>query len=68
MGRTIPRALLLVALAWLLALPLAAPARAAAPRFLMVYGTALARPVVLADWEENHDFMLATAEPTTVTP
>ena len=67
MGGTIPRALLLAALAMLLALPLAAPARAAAPRFLLVYGTALARPVVLADWQENLDFMLATTEPAAVT-
>lgn len=35
------------------------PAYAAAPRVILVYGGGLSRPVVLDDWNENLDLMLA---------
>jgi hypothetical protein len=42
-------------------LVLAAPAQAAAPRYIMVTGPGLLRPALLADWYENLDFVVAVA-------
>jgi hypothetical protein len=46
----------------LVALTLAAPARAAAPNYILVSGPGLTRPVVLDDWDENLVLMSALAE------
>ena len=62
MGRRILCRLLPVALAALLGLADGRPAEAAAPRLIMVSGPLLARPVVLADWQENLSFMVAIVE------
>jgi hypothetical protein len=43
------------------AIALATPASAAAPNYILVSGRALAHPVLLADWNENADFLLALA-------
>jgi len=45
----------------LAALIVAAPASAAAPRYILVSGPRLAHPVMLDDWRENHALMLAFA-------
>ena len=37
----------------------AAPAGAAAPRYILVTGPGLARPVLLRDWDENLRFLVA---------
>lgn len=68
MGRRLCRTLLLMTLAPLVALSAPSLTRAAAPRLLMVYGTPLPQPVLLTDWWENLDFMLAIAEGVTITP
>jgi hypothetical protein len=47
----------------------AAPAGAAAPRYVLVTGAGLERPVVLANWRENLAFELAVAgAPRAVAP
>jgi hypothetical protein len=56
MRRTAALAALLLA-----TLVLAAPAHAAAPRYIMVTGPGLLRPVLLADWNENLEFGVAVA-------
>jgi hypothetical protein len=43
------------------ALVLVAPAQAAAPNYILVSGPGLAKPVLLADWWENHALLLAAA-------
>ena len=45
----------------LLAMTLAVPVEAAAPRVIMVSGTGLCRPVILDDWPENRDLMESVA-------
>jgi hypothetical protein len=40
---------------------LSAPAQAAAPNYILVTGPGLARPVLLANWTENLDLLLAVA-------
>jgi hypothetical protein len=40
-------------------LVLATPVQAAAPNYIMVSGPGLARPVLLSDWNENHELLLA---------
>ena len=62
MGRRIRCGLFPVALAALLVLASGRHAEAAAPRLIMVSGPLLARPVVLADWQENLSFMVAIVE------
>jgi hypothetical protein len=57
-----------LALTALVALAFASPTAAAEPRYLMVYGAPLARPVILDDLDENLDFMLAITEPAGVGP
>lgn len=47
------RALVVVAAVAVLCGVVAAPARAAAPRFILVTGPGLDRPVLLGDWSEN---------------
>jgi hypothetical protein len=47
--------------ATIVALTLAAPARAAAPNFILVSGPGLERPVLLDDWGENLVLMSAVA-------
>jgi hypothetical protein len=42
------------------ALAIAAPARAAAPRFIIVRGPELPKPVILDDWNENLDLLVAS--------
>lgn len=37
------------------------PVEAAAPQLLMVYGGGLTEPVILGDWDENLEFLLATS-------
>ena len=44
-----------------MALVLAATTEAAAPRYIMVSGPSLPRPVLLTDWKENHALLLAVA-------
>src|SRR6266849_8848756 len=44
-----------------MALMLASPVRAAAPNYILVSGTGLARPVLLADWAENLTLLHAMA-------
>lgn len=46
---------------WALALVLASSAQAAAPDYILVSGPGLVRPVLLANWNENHDLLLALA-------
>lgn len=46
--------------------PFPPPAAAAAPWLLLVYGGGLVEPVIIADWYENHEFLLATSDPTSV--
>ena len=41
------------------ALALAAPADAAAPRYIMITGPRLASPILMDDWSENLEFELA---------
>jgi hypothetical protein len=45
-----------------LALVLASSAGAAAPRYILVSGPGLARPVLLPKWEENHALLLVLAD------
>ena len=40
---------------------LAAPAQAAAPNYILVTGPGLPRPILLANWTENLDLLLAVA-------
>lgn len=44
-----------------LALVVAASVQAAAPRYILVDGPRLERPILLADWEENHALILAVS-------
>jgi hypothetical protein len=41
------------------ALVIAAPATAAAPNYILVSGPGLGQPVLLADWSENGDLLVA---------
>lgn len=41
------------------ALVVAAPAKAAAPNYILVSGSGLAQPALLADWSENGDLLVA---------
>jgi hypothetical protein len=50
------------------ALALAAPAQAAAPNYILVSGPGLARPVLLADWDENLRLLSALVNAPTVAP
>lgn len=43
-----------------------APALAAAPRLMMVYGAALAKPVLISSWGANSAVMQATGDSTSV--
>ena len=43
------------------ALALATPALAAAPNYILVSGPGLAQPVLLGDWNENLDLLVAVA-------
>jgi hypothetical protein len=52
---------LAVLAAILCALALAAPAAAAAPNYILVSGPGLAHPVLLDNWDENAEFLLALA-------
>ena len=52
-------AILVVAMAAMVVL--AAPAQAAAPNYILVTGPGLPRPVLLANWTENLDLLLAVA-------
>jgi hypothetical protein len=52
---------LLVAAATALALMPATGAQAAAPRYIMVTGPGIERPIVLDDWRQNHSIMVAIA-------
>lgn len=61
------RILLTSMFALLVALVFVSPAAAAAPWFIMVYGASLPRPVILKDWQENLEFMLASTEEAKVT-
>jgi hypothetical protein len=49
------------------ALVLAAPAQAAAPRYILVSGPALARPVLLPSWNENGALLAALVHAPRVT-
>jgi hypothetical protein len=49
-----------VLLAALAAFSIAAPARAAAPHFIIVRGPELPKPILLEDWNENLDLLLAS--------
>lgn len=42
-----------------MALTLAAPASAVTPRYILVSGPGLTRPVLMADWQENGEFLAA---------
>ena len=46
---------------WALVLVLASSAEAAAPDYILFSGRGLARPVLLANWNENHDLLMALA-------
>jgi hypothetical protein len=50
----------LAPLALLVLLAIAAPAQAAAPRYILVSGPGLQRPVMLDSWRENLDLIMAT--------
>jgi hypothetical protein len=52
------RRILAVIAALLIAAVLAVPAQAAAPRYILVSGPGLQRPVVLGNWRENLDFLI----------
>jgi hypothetical protein len=44
------------------AVALAAPAQAAAPNYILVSGPGLAQPVLLGDWNENLELVVAIGE------
>jgi hypothetical protein len=50
------------------ALVLAAPAAAAAPNYILVSGPGLRHPVLLANWNENLDLLLAVANSRKASP
>jgi hypothetical protein len=56
----VSRALLLFA-SGAVALVLVAPAAAAAPNYILVSGPGMGHPVLLANWSENLDLLLAVA-------
>ncbi|MGI8551544.1 MAG: hypothetical protein ACR2PL_12295 [Dehalococcoidia bacterium] len=62
------RTLALTAVVVFAAVSFSRPAAAAAPRLLMVYGAPLPAPIILDDWRENLDVMLAMTEPSSITP
>jgi hypothetical protein len=47
---------------------LAGPASAAAPRYIMVSGRGIPKPILLADWRENMAIELAVANAATTAP
>src|SRR3954453_9066880 len=49
---------LLAPLALLVLLAVATPAQAAAPRYILVTGPGLSKPVLLGNWRENLDVMM----------
>jgi hypothetical protein len=57
----VTRCAIVVAAALASALVVAFPASAAAPNYIMVSGHGLAKPVLLADWSENLELLVAVA-------
>ena len=62
----ITRFLLLPLLVVLTTITLANTVEAAAPRFIMIYGEALEKPIILTDWHENHRFIYSIRKGTEV--